>query len=776
MKQILLNLFTFFFLCIVSIQAQTTSGTDFWLTFGKNGNVFDPFELQIQIICGEEPATGSIYFTELSNSVDFSIVPYEVYMIALNSAQKFAVINQINGISNLSVHITCDKPVTVYAMNQSFRYTDATNVLPTTALGTDYYNISYKSYKDAEDAYAVVATQNNTQMYLDGELAATLDAGQVYYKSLSTDFTGTHITANNPVALFAVNQGAHIPEHYPFLDCLMQQVAPIKTWGKNFFVPVSHRAIDRVRIVASQNNTQIKQIGGVIQTVWNGQNSTTLQAGQFIELEVYLEREGCFIQADKPVGVCTYLTSGTYTEGIPGGGAPDPASDPAQSWLPAMEQTIPKALVAPFVPFGNSNINMHYALVVTAIATKEQTTVSIGGAPATNLSGSNWKDNADAGMSFYSMPLTNTSASYIFTNQKGLIIMIYGVGEAESYYYLGYSAMRNLSVEFYINDIYYYDSHSHVFCPSEIVFRAQVSGMNVAPESLKWYINGKEEDAAQGQLTWKKYFFTGEYDIKMVTYTSDKDSVVVETILHIGCQISTAASPLQGGSTTGDGCFLVNDEAVVTATPNSKYDFLNWTIDNVEVSVDNPYSFTVTKSVNIVANFVRSCFNFDNYATILWNNTFILNLNKIAEDGYELIGCKWYRNDIEENKSSTINDYSYSAGHYKTDLLELAPTYYQYELITKNHDTLCSSQKILTQYIDYKSGKILVYPNPVISGIPFTMVGITKDEPVQVYNQYGICVYNAMAHDTTIQLTLHLSSGLYLIRTGNNITKILVLE
>ncbi|MCL2246253.1 MAG: T9SS type A sorting domain-containing protein, partial [Lentimicrobiaceae bacterium] len=169
-------------------------------------------------------------------------------------------------------------------------------------------------------------------------------------------------------------------------------------------------------------------------------------------------------------------------------------------------------------------------------------------------------------------------------------------------------------------------------------------------------------------------------------------------------------------------------------------------------------------------------FHFDNYATILWNNTFILNLNKIAADGYELIDCKWYRNGVEEHKSSTINHYSYSAGPHKTDLLELAPTYYTYELITKNEGALCSTPKILTQYVDYGSGKMSVYPNPVYSGVALTIAGIKKGELLQVYNQYGACVYNAMVHDTTMKLTLHLSSGLYLVRAGDSITKILVLE
>jgi hypothetical protein len=106
-----------------------------------------------------------------------------------------------------------------------------------------------------------------------------------------------------------------------------------------------------------------------------------------------------YIQANKPVGVCTYLTGCTYNgTGI---------SDPSQAWLPAIEQLVPKALIAPFVPNGVTALNSHRALVMTHTSAKNQTMVSIGGAPDAPVSGGTWYDNAAAGMSFYNMPLTN---------------------------------------------------------------------------------------------------------------------------------------------------------------------------------------------------------------------------------------------------------------------------------------------------------------------------------------------------------------------------------
>jgi len=420
---------------------QTVEGTEFWLTFGANavdGHSLSEVDLQIRIVSGASPATGTIHFTNLGTSVDFNIPARQVYTYNLNNAQKQAVYNTKMEKSNRSIYITSNESVTVYALNQLVATTDATNVLPVTALGTEYYQISYAPHPFYLDAYAVVGVKNNTRLYHDGTLAATLDVGDVYYGTSKTDMTGAHITADNSVAFFAVNQGTNIPVGITAADCLMQQLPPVNTWGKNFFVPVSHRTRDIVRIVASRDSTNITQTGGRLLFPARGQkNLTNLRAGQFVELEVSLKNNGCFIQADKPVGVCAYLTGCSYN---PGG-----ISDPAQSWLPAIEQTATETLIAPFIPTGSTALNAHYALVITPTATKDDTKVSIGGATATVLSGGSWRDNAAASMSFYTMPLTKPTASYNFTNQAGLIIMCYGVGSAESYYFLAYSAMRNLS-------------------------------------------------------------------------------------------------------------------------------------------------------------------------------------------------------------------------------------------------------------------------------------------------------------------------------------------
>ena len=1001
----LIAVIIFFLSGIFSLRAQYTDGTEFWVTFGRNfpessfSNATPIF--LIRIVSGANPTTGTIHFTNSGASIDFNIAPHSVHTEPLDFLEMpniyNDVYNTVMGRSNRSIRITTDHPVRAFAMNLNEGSTDATNLLPVTTLGTNYYQISYAPHithtdRVFLDAYAVIATQDNTNVYHNGVLVETLNRGQVYYRTSYTDMTGNYITTNNPVAFFALNQGPVIPN--PFYqglpDHLMQQLAPVETWGTTFFVPVSNRHRDIVRIVASQNNTTITQVGGRMLYPPGGQTGYTINAGQFIELEITSQNNGCYIQSDKPVGVCTYLTVFEYNTDLTSNSND---SDPSQCWIPSIEQSITYGVIIPFVPTRNSNLDQHFALVVTPTATRNNTQVSIGGAPATALSGGIWMNNAAAGMSFYTMPLTNYTESYYFVNQEGIIILCYGIGLYESYYYLAASAMRNLRAAFFANDINYEGLASHLFCINDIVLRAEIEGINPEPGSLKWYIDEIEVVAAQDQLTWVRNFLAGEYEIKMSVIFADGSSTTIESILTVGANISTMPLPTEGGTTTGDGCYRLGEPATVTAIPNPEYTFLywskdgvevsteasytftvtdsctliahfgwlyeiivsanppeggtvsgggiyehgtnatvlavanefynfinwteggtqvstdasytftvtrsrvlvanfelivreiivlanpptggtvsgggiyarganatvaadanefysfinwteggtqvstdasytftviesrvlvanferpvytvnvgvnndtygytigsgryeayttarveafgdcyrfiNWTIDGVEVSTDNPYEFVVTEDVNIVANFYA--LDFDTYSPTLWSNTFMLNLRKLAEEGYEVTDCKWFKNGIEEIDTRTIDQFSYSAGPDIFDLLELAPTYYMFRLTTRNHGYLCSTHKLLTGYDGFgktNTGNLFVYPNPVMSGSPLTIEGVIENGTVEVYNQYGVFISSAIATGNTITFSLHLPAGIYFIRANSKEIKIVII-
>jgi hypothetical protein len=70
--------------------------------------------------------------------------------------------------------------------------------------------------------------------------------------------------------------------------------------------------------------------------------------------------------------------------------------------------------------------------------------------------------------------------------------------------------------------------------------------------------------------------------------------------------VDTSASPLNGGTTTGDGVYTNGTKATVIATPNAGYGFLNWTQNGIVVSSSARYTFTNILNQSLVANFVTN--------------------------------------------------------------------------------------------------------------------------------------------------------------------------
>jgi hypothetical protein len=517
-----LGFFTFLALSHGAFSQVTTQGTDFYVTFGSNydrsvGSLV--FQIRIAAI---QAAYITLTFKADGSTVNFPVSAGQVYTYNLNAAQKANVYLDAAGVSDKSLRIQSTAPVSVYALNQSYITTEATLVLPVDNLGTDYYHISYYPYSNLirGDGYAVIATENGTAVYEDGAQKATLNVGEVYtFYAQNTDLTGRHITSGLPVACFTVNGGTLLPEGTTS-DCLYEQMMPVHSWGNNFLVPVTRRGKERVRIVASQNGTAVTQTGGVIKTDGGGgaqnpanPNAFTLNAGQYAELEIDLAGGGCFISTNRPAAVASYLLGITYS------GLTVANGDPSVAWVPPVEQMIGEASIAPFIPTGSTNLNEHHALVVTATATKDQTTVAIGTASPAVLSGGAWTTGVNNDFSFYSMPLTSTSGTYTFSNPNGLTVTGYRLGDHESYYYMAGAAARNLNAGFYINDMHHINLHQKQICCAgqlTLSFRADIQYiMSTAPGYLKWYINGVEETSATDVLEWNKTVNPGAYTVTM---------------------------------------------------------------------------------------------------------------------------------------------------------------------------------------------------------------------------------------------------------------------
>ena len=92
-----------------------------------------------------------------------------------------------------------------------------------------------------------------------------------------------------------------------------------------------------------------------------------------------------------------------------------------------------------------------------------------------------------------------------------------------------------------------------------------------------------------------------------VTVTDSKGcsatSSVIVSVQAAVYTITLVASPVEGGTVSGGGTYSHGSSATVIATPNTGYTFANWTENGTVVSSNASYSFTVTGSRVLVANF-----------------------------------------------------------------------------------------------------------------------------------------------------------------------------
>ncbi len=74
--------------------------------------------------------------------------------------------------------------------------------------------------------------------------------------------------------------------------------------------------------------------------------------------------------------------------------------------------------------------------------------------------------------------------------------------------------------------------------------------------------------------------------------------------------VSVSVNPPEGGTVTGAGTYTQGQTCIVTATANENegYEFVNWTENDVMVSSDTTYTFTVTGTRNLTANFQQKSY------------------------------------------------------------------------------------------------------------------------------------------------------------------------
>ena len=509
--------------------SQSTQGKDFLISFGL---IFTGSPVSMIKIVASDPTNVTFTYNSLTGagSTYTRFIPAgTIYSYTFSATERNAIIAGTTA-SNNSLRLQSDNPISVYIFNASSNQGDATLVLPINAWGMDYYHLSYTP-GNRPDSYVVIAVENGTTVFRDGGSSVNLNAGQSirYEFPGATNNTGTHISSNKPIAYFVSNENPNTGS----ANMMFEQLPPTDLWGNSFMVPVLSVSYSTVRVVASQNGTNVSCRYGS-----NLSSTYTLNAGQYVDLGPNTTT-GCWIETDNPVLVGTYLSTAALT------------------WVPPVRQAISPVYVA---PFSGGNPNSHYAIIVAPTQDRTQTTVAIGTGMYTPLSGGSWVTCVNNDYSYYVMPLTNTTSSYMFSHPTGILAWIYGTGSNASYFYVGASATRPQVVSFSVNNISYLDLPSTVFTTTNNMnfFAGITEPLNTNPGHLKWYIDNVEETAAQDLIAWNKNLPNGIYQIKMVYTLSNNTVDSLKAVLKIavplqhhvceGKSITLSANIYNGGS------------------------------------------------------------------------------------------------------------------------------------------------------------------------------------------------------------------------------------
>jgi hypothetical protein len=406
----------------------SSQGTDFWVAFESNATYAGagPGTLFL-FISGNTATSGTVTVPAISFSTTFSVTPGVATTVSIPSTAE----DDSNDTTTVggALHITAGAPVSAYGLNTYPQSSDGFLGLPTPILGTSYLVEGYGSSGGIGGSqFAVVGTQKATTVTItpsEGTGAhtagvpytVTLNQGDVYQlidvdgNASGGDLSGTSITSNAPVAVFAGNDCADVPPQDQACNTLAEEMTPTDTWGNDFLTePLATRSGDTFRFMASKNGTTVKINGSPV--------GSTLNAGQFYET---ILTSTSSVTANNPIQVMQYSNGQEYD------GA---NADPMDITIPPTEQYLNSYTISTEPNGADPDITQNYLNIVAP--TSEVSSIDLDG---TNLPSSDFTAIPGSSYSGAQVPVAfgshNISASLPFG------LSIYGFGGYDAYGYPG---------------------------------------------------------------------------------------------------------------------------------------------------------------------------------------------------------------------------------------------------------------------------------------------------------------------------------------------------
>ena len=526
--------------------AQSSMGTDFWVTFLPN---YDDGNSLSLIAAGPRACTGSIVNPLTNWSTTFNVNVGTTTIIDIPKSQAYSY-NVSDCSLNIGLHVTSTDTISLFASNFQEHTFDVTDVLPTLSLGTDYvvqmYSPAFKGLnrtiserdeiKDIEhdrSEFSIVTTEDNTNVqillscnsmnghYANRPFTITLNAGQCYQLMASEygDFSGSQISVTNgkKIAVFAGNLCTLVPNNCTACDHIVEQMMPITCWGQHFIITNSMmRSNDIVRITALNNNCQIIKDGNLL---------TTINARQTYQFEITSSTPAVYLETSEPSSVYLYFT-GASCGGENG--------DPSMVIVSPIEQKISNVT---FSTFNSGASQYHYVNIIT-----DSDKVSTMRLDGNNISSDFHPVSGNADYCYARMQVSH--GSHTLSNAMGGFVgHVYGLGWCESYAYSVGSMAINLTSQMLVDGQMASESpNGFTYCGGEMVnFDLN---LNFTPSQVLWDFDDGQTDT--GYPLSHSYSHAGYYQVSCEIYKMENGQNVLVTTLNTFVHVENAALVIDG--------------------------------------------------------------------------------------------------------------------------------------------------------------------------------------------------------------------------------------
>ena len=514
----------------VGVVAQTTEGTDFWVTLLR-GDDRNYDELSLTFSAKEDT------WVYVENT--YTGLNHKIYVPAgtiardtlctknnkTDEASCYVTDADAEVVSNHALHVTSDNPISLIAANYKNKSFDVAAILPTTALMSEYRIQCYTPYAHADTEqgshFAIVAAENNTVVDYQvtegtskGSMINTtyttpvMQAGQVFYvwsgPGQRRDLTGSIVKArdNKKIAVFNGNSHTNIPTLRD-RDHIYSQAMPVNYWGKRFIITSSRTTIDgkagfweridKIRVQALVDSTTIYVDGDSVYTISFAANPKHYYEFDFGAKDEmtnysgdghrYFEGSAHYIETSCPSAVHLFMTSnrydhnsGSYCNG-----------DPSEMWVNPVEQKI-KQLT--FGTFQTQQVQDHFLNIVT----------TADNVASVELDGNNIANQFTALATkpeYVYARLNITNGTHTLTSDSGFIAHVYGFGEKESYSYPAGGETKDLTAFITINGkVYKADGDNKICGDDKVTFGCE---LNYEYDSIYWNF-GDGADSLATQL------------------------------------------------------------------------------------------------------------------------------------------------------------------------------------------------------------------------------------------------------------------------------------